>query len=39
MEIKIKLKSFVTRKTYYFDLGIFSYNLYVYYLTRGFVCS
>ena len=38
MEIKIKLKSFVTCKTYYFEFGIFSYNSYVYYLTRGFVC-
>ena len=31
-----KLKSFVTRKIKYFEPGFFSFNSYVYYLTRGF---
>ena len=35
----MKLKYFVTRKISYFELGIFSFNSYVYYLTRGFIAS
>ena len=34
-----KLKSFVTRKIQYIELGIFSFNSKVYYLTRGFIAS
>ena len=34
-----KLKSFVTRKIYYFEHSIFSFNPYVYHLTHGFVAS
>ena len=35
----MKIKLFVARETQYFELGIFSFNLYVYYLTRGFIAS
>ena len=35
----MKIKLFVAWKIRYFELGIFSYNLYVYYLTRGFIAS
>ena len=35
----MKIKLFVAWKIQYFELGIFSYNLYVYYLTRGFIIS
>ena len=34
-----KLKSFVTGKIQYIELGIFSFNSKVYYLTRGFIAS
>ena len=33
------LKSFVNPKTLYFELGIFSFNSHVYYLTVGFIPS
>ena len=32
----MKIKLFVTREIQYFEPGIFSFNLYVYYLTRVF---
>ena len=35
----MKLKLFVAREIQYFELGIFSFNSYVYYLTRGFIAS
>ena len=34
-----KKKKIVTREIQYFELEIFSFNSYVYYLTRGFVAS
>ena len=33
----MKIKLFVAREIQYFELGIFSFNSYVYYLTRGFI--
>ena len=35
----MKIKLFVAREIQYFELGIFSCNSYVYYLTRGFIAS
>ena len=35
----MKIKLFVTCETQYFKLGFFSFNSYVYYLTRGFIAS
>ena len=35
----MKIKPFVAREFQYFELGIFSFNSYVYYLTRGFIAS
>ena len=35
----MKIKLFVAREIEYFELGIFSFNSYVYYLTRGFIAS
>ena len=35
----MKIKLFVAREIQYFELGIFSFNLYVFYLTRGFIAS
>ena len=35
----MKLKLFLAREIQYFELGIFSFNSYVYYLTRGFITS
>ena len=35
----MKSKLIVARKIQHFELGIFSFNLYVYYLTRGFIDS
>ena len=35
----MKIKLFVTREIQYFELGIFSFNSCVYYLTRGFIAS
>ena len=35
----MKIKLFVAREIQYFELGIFSFNLYVYYLIRGFIAS
>ena len=35
----LKIKLFVAREIQYFELGIFSFNSYVYYLTRGFIAS
>ena len=35
----MKIKPFVAREIQYFELGIFSFNSYVYYLTRGFIAS
>ena len=32
-------KLFIARESQYFELGIFSFNSYVYYLTRGFIGS
>ena len=39
MKIKIKIKLFVAREIQYFELGIFSFYSYVYYLTRAFIAS
>ena len=33
----MKIKIFVAREIQYFELGIFSFSLYVCYLTRGFI--
>ena len=33
------MKLFATREIQHFELGIFSFNSYVYYLTRGFIAS
>ena len=33
----MKIKFFVARDIQYFEIGIFSFNSYVYYLTRGFI--
>ena len=33
----MKIKPFVAREIQYFELGIFPFNLYVHYLTRGFI--
>ena len=35
----MKIKLFVAREIQYFEIGIFSFNSYVYYLTRGFIAS
>ena len=35
----MKIKLFVAREIQYFELGIFSFNSYVYYLSRGFIAS
>ena len=35
----MKIKIFVAREIQYFEIGIFSFNSYVYYLTRGFIDS
>ena len=35
----MKIKLFVAREIQYFELGIFSFNSYVHYLTRGFIAS
>ena len=35
----MKIKLFVAREIQFFELGIFSFNSYVYYLTRGFIVS
>ena len=35
----MKIKLFVACEIQYFELGIFSFNSYVYYLTRGFIAS
>ena len=35
----MKIRIFVAREIQYFEIGIFSFNLYVYYLTRGFIAS
>ena len=35
----MKIKLFVTCETQYFELGIFSFNSYVYYLIRDFITS
>ena len=35
----MKIKLFVAREIQYFELEIFSFNSYVYYLTRGFSAS
>ena len=35
----MKVKLFVARKIHYFELGVFSFYSYVYYLTRGFIAS
>ena len=35
----MKIKLFVAREIQYFELGIFSFNSCVYYLTRGFIAS
>ena len=35
----MKIKLFVAREIQYFELGIFSFNSYVYYLIRGFIAS
>ena len=35
----MKIKIFVACEIQYFEIGIFSFNSYVYYLTRGFIAS
>ena len=35
----MKIKTFVAREIQYFEIGIFSFNSYVYYPTRGFIAS
>ena len=35
----MKMKLFAAREIQHFELGIFSFNSYVYYLTRGFIAS
>ena len=35
----MKIKIFVAREIQYFEIGIFSFNSYVYYLTCGFIAS
>ena len=35
----MKIKLFAAREIQYFELGIFSFNSYVYYLTHGFIAS
>ena len=35
----MKIKLFVAHETQYFEIGIFSFNSYVYYLTGGFIAS
>ena len=35
----MKIKLFVAHEIQYFEVGIFSFNSYVYYLTRGFIAS
>ena len=35
----MKIKLSVAREIQYFELGIFSFNSYVYYLTRGSIAS
>ena len=35
----MKIKLFLTCEIQYFELGIFSFNWYVYYLTRSFISS
>ena len=35
----MKIKLFVTCEIQYFELGIFSFNSYVYYLSHGFIAS
>ena len=37
--LAMKIKLFAAPKIQYFELGIFSFNSYVYYLTRGFIAS
>ena len=35
----MKITIFVAREIQHFEIGIFSFNSYVYYLTRGFIAS
>ena len=35
----MNIKIFVAREIQYFEIGIFSFNSYIYYLTRGFIAS
>ena len=35
----MKIKLFIACQIQYLEFGIFSFNLYVYYLTRGFIAS
>ena len=35
----MKIKLFVAREIQYFEVGIFSFNSYVYYLSLGFIAS
>ena len=35
----MKIKIFVAREIQYFEIGIFSFNSYIYSLTRGFIAS
>ena len=35
----MKTKIFVAREIQYFEIGMFSFNSYVYYLTRGFIAA
>ena len=33
----MKIKNFIAREIQYFEIEVFSFNSYVYYLTRGFI--
>ena len=35
----MKIKIFVAREIQYFEIGVFSFNSYVYYLARSFIAS
>ena len=35
----MKIKLFIAREIQYLELGVFSFNSYVYYLSRGFIAS
>ena len=39
IRLAMKIKIFLARKSQYFVIGIFSFNWYVFYLTRGFIAT